>query len=123
MNPGLGAVLVVDDDADIRDAVTMLLEDAGYPTRQARDGVDALEQLDELPLPALILLDVMMPRMNGAEFLHALKITESLAAIPVVVLSGDTHAVSEARALGASGSIPKPPNANQILDAVGRFVR
>jgi CheY-like chemotaxis protein len=85
-----GPVLVVDDDHEIRSAVRELLEGEGYRVFQAVDGRDALAVLAAIPFPRLIVLDLLMPIMNGWELLRALKRDPRLAAVPVVVLSAVT---------------------------------
>ena len=102
-------VLVVDDDPDIRETLRFVLEDAGYPVYTAENGREALEVLaDAQPLPGLILLDLMMPVMNGWQLRMELLKDQRLARIPVVVISGAANVESEARALGAAGYLAKP---------------
>src|SRR4051812_18165946 len=86
-----GMILIVDDDADIRDAFCSVLEDSGYPAMAAENGKVALEQLATGAPPALILLDLMMPVMNGAEFLSALRADHRFDAIPVAVFSASNE--------------------------------
>jgi CheY-like chemotaxis protein len=114
-------VLVVDDDADIREIVRMLLEAGGYRVLTACDGLDAWEQLERSEAPALILLDLMMPRMDGEQFLQQLRSTRD-AGIPVVIMSG--HGVSEEKAAryAASGCLAKPIDLDDLLDVVQRIV-
>jgi CheY-like chemotaxis protein len=84
-------ILLVDDDPDIREALTELLEDEGYAVKTAANGVEAMEYLrspDNAP-PALILLDLMMPTMNGPEFLDHFEADHRLPAVPIVVLSAN----------------------------------
>jgi CheY-like chemotaxis protein len=69
MNPP--RVLIVDDDPEIRESMRMVLEDEGYHVREAADGVAALDELHRDQQPCVVLLDLMMPRMNGWEFLGA----------------------------------------------------
>ena len=78
-------ILLVDDDADIREAFADVLGAEGYLTASAEHGRDALTQLESLPLPDLILLDLMMPVMNGKDFLAAIAQQPVLAEIPLVV--------------------------------------
>src|SRR5690242_12282079 len=81
-------VLVVDDDREIRSALAEVLEDSEYEVLQAANGLEALEHLGRCELPPfLILLDVMMPKMNGWEFRREQLTRPALAAIPVVVIS------------------------------------
>lgn len=80
-------LLLVDDDADSRTALARLLEDAGWHTLSAGDGKEALAQL-ERTRPAAIILDLVMPGMDGFEFLEELEKDEHLRSIPVIVMSG-----------------------------------
>src|SRR4030081_2307893 len=95
-------VLVVDDDPDIRETLRFVLEDAGYPVYTAENGKEALAILASAErLPGLILLDLMMPVMSGAEMLKAPKAVPALAQIPVTIFT-------------ASGA-PMPPLASSML--------
>lgn len=81
-------VLVVDDDADVRESIATALEEVGYPVQQAANGKDALRTLESMSgQPCLVLLDMMMPEMSGEEFLQVLDAAHRLATLPVVVVS------------------------------------
>jgi CheY-like chemotaxis protein len=116
------SILLVDDDEDIRDALVLVLAGEGYSTKAARDGVDALEVLHSAPPPALILLDMMMPRMNGVEVLDAVRSDPTLASVPVVVFSGNTDAAQSATALGADACLAKPFDVEELLTTVARYI-
>src|SRR5205814_6233843 len=116
----LGCVLVIDDDADIRSMLGFILEDEGYEVATARDGRDALEQLrarEEHP-PFLILLDLMMPGMDGAEFRARQAREATFAAIPIIVLSADANVANLATAMGAAGHLKKPVHLDDLLRIV-----
>jgi CheY-like chemotaxis protein len=81
-------VLVVEDDADIRETIGELLRAEGYETVLAEDGQQALELLGKVPRPCLVLADLIMPTMDGWELLQALSHDDRFATIPVVLLSG-----------------------------------
>ncbi len=116
-------VLVVDDDEDIRTVIELTLGLKGYDVRGAEDGLDALEQLHaDDARPSVILLDLRMPRMNGIEFLHALRSDPALAAIPVVVLTGDSAAASEAMNAGANGLVLKPIDSRSLFRSIEPYV-
>lgn len=84
----MGSILVVEDDAPIRESLKIALESEGYEVRTAEHGRDALNKLDSLPLPpGLILLDVMMPEMTGLEFLEAILEHPTWGQIPIIVMS------------------------------------
>ena len=106
-------ILVVDDDDDIRDALVGLLRDAGHPVVEAMDGRQALE-LARSSLPRVILLDLMMPVMDGYEFLAERAKHDALVGIPVVVITASgTRTVP-----GAHSVLHKPFNVDDLLDAV-----
>lgn len=71
MNPGTVSVLIVDDDISIRESLRYLLEDAGYAVVEAQDGLEALAYLRRAPEQVIVLLDLMMPRLDGAGLLGA----------------------------------------------------
>ena len=81
------SVLIVDDDAEVRDIVRSTLEGAGLKTAQAVNGRAAIDWLNNHPLPSLILLDLMMPEMDGFEFLEEIRKDDELVDVPVVVLT------------------------------------
>jgi CheY-like chemotaxis protein len=81
-------ILIVDDDDDGRSFVKELLERDGYVVSEARDGRAALELLTSAPEPSLVILDLEMPVMSGAELLAAMKERERLARLPVLIVSG-----------------------------------
>jgi PAS domain S-box-containing protein len=82
-----GVVLIVDDDAEVRDVVRTTVQGAGMRAAEAVNGRAALDWLHAHPLPALILLDLMMPEMDGFEFLERVRADEELRDVPVVVLT------------------------------------
>lgn len=114
-------VLVIDDDDDIRDVVSMILADAGYETIAAADGLAGLAALRRGPRPAVVLLDVMMPHMTGQELAVAMQADPALASIPVLFLSGDGQAAEAAAATKAAGILHKPIEMHDLLAAVARF--
>jgi CheY-like chemotaxis protein len=117
-------ILIVDDDPGIREALTMILEDDGYRVVSAANGRSALDLLQQSDrLPQLILLDLMMPVMNGWELHAALREDISLAAIPVIMLSADSTVNFKARAQGAAGYLAKPVDLSVLLDTVSQHCR
>ena len=117
-----GRILLVDDDADIREVVAAILEDAGYEVVQAGGGAEALDRLGREPLPDLILLDLTMPGINGWKLSEELAQREGLAAIPVVVMSGDSMMASRGVELHAAGLLAKPFDEEQLLTIVARCI-
>jgi len=112
-----GRVLVVDDDPDIRSFVTLALAMEGYAVREAEDGRDALAVLS-VWRPDLILLDLMMPGMDGRAFRERQRSAPELAAIPVVMMSA-AHALMAAQAaLQPSATLAKPFGLDELAAAV-----
>jgi two-component system response regulator MprA len=117
-----GYVLVVDDDSDILASIGMVLESVGQPASYATDGADALRLLRaNARLPCVILLDVMMPGMNGLEFRAEQAKDPRLAGIPVVILSGDANIAAKAKSSGAAGWLQKPVDLELLLDTIDRY--
>jgi len=111
-------ILVVDDDPDIRDAISEILADRGYCPATARDGEDALHVLLELPEPpCVIFLDMMMPVMSGPEFLEEISHLEAcVRAIPIIVVSAHVDSVE-----GVADVLKKPFSAEKLEQAAARF--
>ncbi|WP_437591904.1 response regulator [Sorangium sp. So ce1000] len=118
----LKRILVVDDDPDIRETLAELLQEEGYAVASAAHGGEALSVLRTDPRPGLILLDLMMPIMDGWQFRAEQKKDPELAAIPVVIISatGRDEFVSS---LGAAQFLKKPINLEQLLAAVEQHCR
>ena len=115
-------VLLVDDDAAIRLAVEELLVDEGYTVHAAQNGSEALSLLREARLlPAVILLDLMMPVMDGWSFRRAQVCDPRLAPIPVVVLSADAGMARNVAALDVDGVLAKPLRLETLLTTVARY--
>ncbi len=108
------SVLVVDDDAAIREIVAEVLRDEGYDVTCAENGAEALRELNKEHHPDLMLLDLMMPVMSGWEVLEQIASNDDLARIPVIV-------VSAMSAPGASEHLSKPVDLERLLAAVGRL--
>jgi CheY-like chemotaxis protein len=104
-----GHILTVDDDDRIRRIVQINLQRAGYRVTAARDGVEALEQIEQ-ERPDLVLLDINMPRMDGIEMLRRLRADPETAALPVVLLTAKTQDedILEGKRSGADYYLPKP---------------
>jgi CheY-like chemotaxis protein len=110
------SVLLVEDDADIRDAVSSVLEAEGYTVLTAENGEQALAILDR-GQPCVVLLDLMMPVMSGWEFMKVVKQNRRLDDMPVVVVS----AYSERKAEGVRRVLKKPLDVNALLQAVAEY--
>jgi CheY-like chemotaxis protein len=109
------AVLVVDDDLDIREALTDILEDRGFPVLSAANGREALTLLRSLDAPpAVILLDLMMPILDGYGFLEEHRKDASLAVIPVAIITAG-HGVDRSRIDDVTPILPKPINVPRLF--------
>ena len=116
-------ILVVEDDHDIRESVVEVLEEEGYGVDSAGDGREALRVLSEArEKPDLILLDLMMPNMNGFEFREQQLKNAEHAAIPIAVLTADGQASAKAAELHADGLVRKPVKIQPLLDTVARLI-
>ena len=114
-------VLVVDDDPDTLDAIATIIEDAGYDVMRAGNGREALQELkDSQGRCDLILLDLLMPVMNGWDFRRRQRETPAFADIPVFLMSAGAHLAVVREELQASGSVAKPVDEEEILDVVRR---
>lgn len=118
--PRAGEVLVVDDDYDIREVVSATLEDAGFSVDSAANGQEAIDKLEQAvnspARPCLILLDMMMPVMNGWQFLEKRAQSPQLMKIPVLVVSASAVAPEQ-----VDGFLRKPLEIDSLLDKVGEY--
>lgn len=118
---GVG-ILVVDDEPTLQEALQDLLELEGYAVRRAGNGVEALEQV-EAERPQLIVLDLMMPRMNGYEFVAELERRNLRSQLPIIILTADGRAREKAARVGAEVGIAKPFDVAVLLGEVARLVQ
>jgi excisionase family DNA binding protein len=116
-------VLIVDDDERVRELVRVNLEFEGYTVREAGSAQEGLQALDE-EAPDLILLDVMMPQVDGWEMLRRVQEQHGMGAIPVVMFSGqvDAAARNEAQERGAQGFVGKPFDVQSLIDQTKQIV-
>lgn len=117
----VGSILIVDDDSDIRDTFAEALRMVGYVVNTAPDGKAALEMLTALAPPCLILLDLMMPIMNGEEFRRQQMSNPALAKIPVVVITADRNAQQKAVSIGVTEGLSKPIDFESLSDVARRY--
>jgi excisionase family DNA binding protein len=110
-------VLLVDDDEKVRELVRINLEFEGYKVREAADADEGLAAIDEAK-PDLVLLDVMMPHVDGWEMLRRMQERHGVGAIPVVMFSGkaDDQAEQQAASRGAQGFVGKPFDLQQLVE-------
>jgi len=112
------SVLVIDDDADVRDLLKVALEAEGYYVSGADNGRAALDHLRSHAVTCIILLDLMLPIMDGSHFRTAQLHDRSLAWIPVVVMSGGPDSDRHARQLGARRLVRKPLDLDEVKQAL-----
>jgi excisionase family DNA binding protein len=115
-------VLIVDDDARVREYVRVNLEMEGYSVREAGSAEEGLATLEEVS-PDLVLLDVMMPEVDGWEMLRRVQERHGTGAIPVVMFSGKVdEGAHEASARGAQGFLGKPFDPQQLIERAKQLV-
>jgi CheY-like chemotaxis protein len=122
----VGNVLIVEDDADVREMLAALLVSEGFYAVAAEDGLEALHLLRTVrhrapEIPCLILLDLMMPRLGGQEFRRAQLGDPTVASVPVAVMSGATDLEQRAQSLGAVATLSKPIDCDLLMEVVRRY--
>jgi CheY-like chemotaxis protein len=119
---GGGGVLIVEDDEDIRADLAAILRVKGFVVEESANGRDALTRLESGPPPCVLVLDLMMPVMNGWELRAVMRAQPTLRDIPVVVVSGAGRIdPKEVDALEAVAVLVKPFELTQLLELVGRY--
>src|SRR5438094_631119 len=108
-------VLVVDDDLEIRHALTDILEDEEYAVMVAANGKEALELVEKGTTPDVILLDVMMPVMDGWHFLSARLAHPRLVEVPIIIISAGMEAIEEAHKAGVCSVARKPLHISDLV--------
>jgi CheY-like chemotaxis protein len=123
-----GPILIVEDDADIQEALQGFLELHGYAVTMASNGREAVEQLKRSPRPALILLDMAMPVMGGHRVLTFRKETQGLREVPVLILSAGMVAMTPrdralyAASYNVAAFLKKPTDPAQLLEIIERHI-
>ena len=115
-------ILIVDDEPAIRDAFATLLRLGDYEVLTAANGVEALAVLAQEPQIALIILDLMMPLMNGWEFRAQQIADPAIAEIPVIIVTGASERPMDPLLLSTAGLLRKPIDADAVLGIVGRIM-
>jgi CheY-like chemotaxis protein len=119
----LGSVMLVEDDLGLRDILAEILRQGGFEVRVAANGQEALDALRRLSPPCVILLDLLMPVMNGWQFRTQQRADPALATIPVVAISADHVALRRASELGVAAQLRKPIDNEDLIEIVRRFCR
>ena len=117
----LKTILIVEDDEDILFSLQILLEDEGYKAHVAGNGLVALELIKKYGVPDLILLDMMMPVMNGWQFSLEFKALY-VHLCPIIVMTAAADAEQRAKDIGAIGWLGKPFNFNKLLAVIKKHV-
>ena len=115
-------MLIVEDDPELRESMIDILEDEGYAVSSANDGMQALALLATGPMPDMILLDLMMPKMNGAQFRREQLKNPNLASIPVALLTAHVMAEHDLEMMRADAFISKPFEIPVLLGAIDRLL-
>ena len=116
------SILVIDDEVGFIDAVKMRLEPSGYDVMVAYNGQDGVDKARR-ELPKVILLDLVMPKMNGFEALSQIRSDPRTSPIPVIIITGqsDTQYLFDAGKLGATEYITKPVNMENLLELIRKY--
>src|SRR5262245_2506657 len=115
---GNPSILVVDDDADMRTMLCVVLSAEGYRTMGAADGEEALQRLRSDGPPSLMLVDLMMPRMSGEDLIDAMTADPALAGIPVAIISGQLAGRTSAQTSRVIARLVKPVELDDLLTVV-----
>ena len=116
---GLRRILIVEDDPNLRAVIRLVVERANYEVREARHGADALESIAAW-VPDVIVADMRMPVMNGAELIGRIRSDPAIASIPIVLLSGIQEQTAESRL--ASAVVAKPFEPADLLATLKRVL-
>jgi len=118
-------ILIIEDEADLRELYRTVLEEAGYVVEEAVDGKEGMAKIMASEAYSLILLDIMLPKFDGLEILKTMKKSRELAKVPVVMLTnlGQDSIIKEAFALGANGYLIKSEyDPGQVLQEVESYL-
>lgn len=112
-------ILIVDDTMTVRMLQKMILQREGYDLQEASDGAEALMKIEAAP-PDLVLLDVMMPKVNGIEVCRQIKTSEKTRSIPVIIVTtlGEQHQVQQAYEAGCDAYVTKPISKVELMDKI-----
>ena len=113
----MARILIVDDEPDVRFMMRLILETAGHRVTEARHGAIGLKSV-KARQPDLVITDVMMPTMGGLEFIERLRSNPKTAAIPILIVSGNSEL-----ATAADTRLPKPFTRRELLDAAALLIR
>lgn len=109
-------MLIVDDDKDIQSSIKMILELQGYHVNCVSNGKEALEMIIRGPAPSLILLDLMMPVMDGFEFMRTAESSDKISKIPIIVMTAARNKAGEVKKYT---TLLKPFDVSKLLSIIG----
>lgn len=112
-------ILIADDDKSTRELISIVLEDEGYEVTTAVNGIETIDKAIK-EKPDLIVLDIMMPQMDGYEALNKIKDNDEIAEIPILIITARTIKIYEkiSKGLGAVDHITKPFSPDELLDKI-----
>jgi CheY-like chemotaxis protein len=125
MNPNIASrnsILIIEDDQEIREALEEILRFEGYEVGSVKNGKEGLDYLHKASAPSVILLDMMMPVMNGYQFLAAYQEEPSFSGIPVIVLSADNALEDKLKQFQVRFFLKKPIELERLLELVKQHV-
>ena len=113
------SILLVDDEPNVREMLRQMLEMGGFDVIEAEDGLDALDKLEDI-VPDVMILDVMMPHLDGVSVCKQLRADAEFVSLPIIMLSGKTQqkAVQEGLAAGANRYLRKPITVEELIQNV-----
>jgi CheY-like chemotaxis protein len=114
-------ILIVEEDADVREALRDILVSEGYATVCAADGEQGLASLREGAPPAAVILDLLKVRMTATQFIARMRASLAAAKVPVLLVSANPRIAQIAAEIGAEGYLLKPMKVEELLDAVARL--
>ncbi len=118
-------LLVVEDDTEISYLLEFMLSREGYDVKKAMDGLEAIAAIDSMPLPKLVLLDIMLPYHDGFELIDYIRKKQDWANVPIVMLTAKSQEKDISRALnmGANDYVLKPFQPVELLARIRRFLK
>jgi two-component system chemotaxis response regulator CheY len=120
-------IVVIDDSPTIRVSVELAIKELGFPVKQAENGQDALDKIEEIKAGgdeiALCISDINMPVMNGIEFITEFRGNDKFTPVVVLTTEAEKDMIQKGKSAGASGWIIKPFQAEDLLNVVKRFVK
>jgi CheY-like chemotaxis protein len=112
------SVLIIEDDDGVAESLAAILREEGYVVESATNGAEALRRLRERPLPTLILLDLMMPVVDGIDFRRRQLADPELSKIPIIIISARPDVAEQAQTLHADAFLQKPMSFEELLHVV-----